>query len=47
MVEAGVVGFKCFLLPSGVPEFNYVTLSEVEEALKELQFTKTVLAVNK
>ncbi|KAH0561427.1 probable allantoinase 1 [Cotesia glomerata] len=44
MVEAGVVGFKCFLLPSGVPEFNYVTLSEVEEALKELQFTKTVLA---
>ncbi|XP_057320708.1 probable allantoinase 1 [Microplitis mediator] len=44
MVEAGVVGFKCFLIPSGTEEFKFVTLPEVEEALRELQATPTVLA---
>ena len=46
MVKAGVVGFKCFLCPSGVDEFPHVTKNDVEEALKELQGTNSVLAVS-
>ncbi|CAG7653620.1 allantoinase AllB [Actinacidiphila bryophytorum] len=34
--EAGVFGFKCFLLPSGVDEFPQLTPPEVEAALAEL-----------
>ncbi|GLG99632.1 CAD protein [Gryllus bimaculatus] len=44
MVEAGVVGFKCFLCPTGVEEFSSASVADVEEALKELQGTKSVLA---
>ncbi|KAK7865903.1 hypothetical protein R5R35_005623 [Gryllus longicercus] len=44
MVEAGVVGFKCFLCPTGVQEFSSASVADVEEALKELQGTKSVLA---
>lgn len=45
MVDQGVVGFKCFLCPSGVPEFPNVNAEEVEIALRELQNTDAVLAV--
>lgn len=45
MIQAGVVGFKCFLCPSGVDEFSHVSLEEVEEALRELESTDSVLAV--
>jgi hypothetical protein len=45
MVEAGVVGFKCFLCPSGVDEFPEVTKKDVEAALNELEGTNSVLAV--
>ena len=31
--DAGVVGFKCFLLPSGVPEFPPLTPGELETAM--------------
>ncbi|MHA3702877.1 allantoinase AllB [Jatrophihabitans sp. YIM 134969] len=31
--EAGVVGFKCFLLPSGVPEFPPLDPAELEAAM--------------
>ncbi len=31
--EAGVFGFKCFLVPSGVPEFAHVTEADLREAL--------------
>jgi len=45
MVEAGVVGFKCFLCPSGVDEFPEVAKQDVEAALRELEGTDSVLAV--
>lgn len=45
MVNEGVVGFKCFLCPSGVPEFPNVNANEVEIALQKLQNTDAVLAV--
>lgn len=35
--DAGVFGFKCFLLPSGVEEFPQLTWPEVEAALTELR----------
>ena len=34
--EAGVFGFKCFLVPSGVDEFPHVTESDLREALPVL-----------
>ncbi len=34
--DAGVFGFKCFLVPSGVDEFAYVTESDLRAALPEL-----------
>jgi allantoinase len=34
--DAGVFGFKCFLVPSGVDEFAYVTESDLRAALSEL-----------
>jgi len=45
MIEAGVVGFKCFLCPSGVDEFPEVAKQDVEAALRELEGTNSVLAV--
>lgn len=46
MVKAGVVGFKCFLINSGVSEFPYVTPQDLEKALVYLNGSGTVLAVN-
>ncbi|XP_072751613.1 allantoinase-like [Anoplolepis gracilipes] len=43
LIDAGVVGFKCFLHPSGVDEFPHVSVDDVEQTLMELP-TKTVLA---
>ena len=34
--EAGVFGFKCFLVPSGVPEFEHVTKEDLRAALPQL-----------
>lgn len=34
--EAGVYGFKCFLLDSGVPEFPPVTAPELREAMQKV-----------
>lgn len=33
---AGVAGFKCFLVPSGVPEFPHVSYGEMEAAMRVL-----------
>ncbi|XP_011875357.1 PREDICTED: allantoinase, mitochondrial isoform X2 [Vollenhovia emeryi] len=44
LIDAGVVGFKCFLCPSGVDEFPHVSADDVRETLLELLPTKTVLA---
>ena len=34
--RAGVFGFKCFLVPSGVPEFEHVTESDLRIAIPKL-----------
>jgi allantoinase len=34
--DAGVLGFKCFLVPSGVEEFAHVTESDLRAALPEI-----------
>lgn len=37
LVEAGVKGFKCFLIESGVNEFPCVDESDLRKALKQLE----------
>jgi allantoinase len=44
--EAGVVGFKCFLIHSGVNEFPNVTESNLREAMPELARLGTLLIVH-
>ena len=34
--EAGVFGFKCFLSPSGVPEFDHLTSAQLADAAAEV-----------
>ena len=34
--EAGVLGFKCFLLPSGVDEFGHLDDADLESAMREI-----------
>ncbi|WP_245559120.1 allantoinase AllB [Microbacterium indicum] len=36
LLDAGVVGVKCFLAPSGIDEFGYLTAAQLEQALAEL-----------
>ncbi|XP_029003885.1 allantoinase, mitochondrial isoform X2 [Betta splendens] len=43
MVQAGVAGFKCFLIHSGVEEFPHVTDADLHAAMKQLQGTGSVL----
>ena len=45
MVDAGVKGFKCFLVHSGVDEFPSVTESDVRLAMKQMQGTDAVFLV--
>jgi allantoinase len=44
--EAGVVGFKCFLIPSGVDEFPNVTEDDLREAMPVLAGLGAVLIVH-
>uniref|UniRef100_A0A182K9C4 allantoinase n=1 Tax=Anopheles christyi TaxID=43041 RepID=A0A182K9C4_9DIPT len=44
LITAGVIGFKCFLCPSGVEEFPHVSEEQVIEAARLLEGTGTVLA---
>lgn len=46
LAAAGVVGFKCFLIDSGVPEFPNVTEDDLREALPELARLGTLLIVH-
>ncbi len=46
MLEAGVVGFKCFLVPSGVDEFQHVTEDDLREAMPELARLDALLIVH-
>ncbi|XP_029904874.1 allantoinase, mitochondrial [Myripristis murdjan] len=43
MIQAGVAGFKCFLIHSGVEEFPHVTDYDLHTAMKQLQGTGSVL----
>ncbi|MFC4784348.1 allantoinase AllB [Nocardioides sp. MAHUQ-72] len=44
--EAGVLGFKCFLVDSGVPEFPPLPLVEVERVMRELAAYDALLVVH-
>ena len=44
--EAGVFGFKCFLVSSGVDEFTHVTESDLRAALPELEAMGAPLLVH-
>src|SRR5215203_6014905 len=46
MFDAGVVGFKCFLVPSGVDEFPHVTEDNLREAMPELTRLGALLIVH-
>ncbi len=37
LLDEGAHGFKCFMLPSGVLEFPFVSLSNIEDALAQLK----------
>ncbi|HJX00157.1 MAG TPA: allantoinase AllB [Terriglobales bacterium] len=43
MHECGAFGFKCFLVPSGVPEFEAVTEADLRQAVPELTRLSAVL----
>jgi allantoinase len=44
--NAGVVGFKCFLVPSGVEEFPHVTEADLRQAMPELTRLNSLLIVH-
>jgi allantoinase len=46
LLDAGVVGFKCFLIHSGVDEFPNVTEEDLRDALPELTRLGTILIVH-
>jgi allantoinase len=46
LLDAGVVGFKCFLVPSGVDEFPHVTEENLREAMPELARLGALLIVH-
>ncbi|KAF8235995.1 allantoinase [Tricholoma matsutake] len=43
LLDAGIKGFKCFLIESGVDEFPCVLKADLEKAMHVLQNTSTVL----
>ncbi|KAG6911147.1 hypothetical protein DXG01_003887 [Tephrocybe rancida] len=43
LLAAGIKGFKCFLIESGVDEFPCVSAQDLELSMSELQNTSTVL----
>jgi allantoinase len=46
MKQDGVVGFKCFLVPSGVDEFPHVTETDLRDAMPELSRLDSLLIVH-
>jgi allantoinase len=46
LAEAGVLAFKCFLVPSGVPEFEHVTEPDLEMAFPHVAATGLPLMVH-
>jgi allantoinase len=46
LLGRGVLGFKCFLLPSGVDEFPYVSEKDLRAAMHQLRGTDATLMVH-
>lgn len=46
LAETGVLGFKCFLVPSGVPEFEAIALDQLAPALRLLRTLDLPLLVH-
>lgn len=46
LLRRGVLGFKCFLLPSGVDEFPYVSADDLRAAMNQLRGTDATLMVH-
>jgi allantoinase len=46
LAEAGVVGFKCFLSPSGIDEFGHLGAEQLDEVLTELAAFDGLLIVH-
>jgi allantoinase len=46
MHDAGVFGFKCFLAPSGVPEFDYLSTEQLHAAQAEIAAFDGLLLVH-
>ena len=46
LCDAGVCAFKCFLSPSGVPEFSHVSESDLRQAFPSLERTGLTLMVH-
>lgn len=44
--EAGVVGFKCFLSPSGIDEFGHLDAAQLHAALAEIAELDSILIVH-
>jgi len=44
MVDSGVLGFKCFMCPSGIDEFPHVTRDQILEAMSYFQKLKNPVA---
>ncbi len=47
MLDAGVSGFKCFMIHSGVDEFPCVQEKDIRTAMEQLQGTNGVFLVSK
>nr|XP_033813511.1 allantoinase, mitochondrial-like isoform X2 [Geotrypetes seraphini] len=43
MLNAGVPGFKCFMIASGVDEFPHVSCMDLHMAMKDLENTESIL----
>ncbi|XP_017777078.1 PREDICTED: allantoinase [Nicrophorus vespilloides] len=46
LIKAGVVGFKCFMCPSGVKEFECLNESQLDLAMKKLKGSNAPLAIH-
>jgi allantoinase len=46
MTSAGALGFKCFLVDSGIPEFGWVGENDLRPAMEELSRLKSPLLVH-
>ena len=46
MIEAGVCGFKCFMILCGTPDFVYVSFDDIDTSLDRLKGTGSVLMVS-